>query len=385
MADLGASINVMPRSIFEHLHLTNLKKTNMLCEMADMSKKAPLGIVENVLVKIDKFLFPSDFVIIDNTPSETTILGRPFLATIHAEIDVFAGKISLGINEDRISFDTMRKDHNYTNPSEKNFMVRPQSPAQSNNQIDYEESGNWDNRSPNLDDREPKKWKINLDENVPRAHFCNPIKQNIKEQTKMWPSCDPDKKMCDGGVEICGVSKTGNLRFWYCNYDNERRNIKGKGLSFPDFLLAKYGKSQTSALVWDNRYAEWCDVSPSSEVSSQESNKPRPRDYTFREWTLIKVGHTDISEPVKKALLKLWLIDCFQDNSAIVNNPTHRSFDDYKWEFNLEIDKLADEYELGIRKKGYIPLITYGNDVTKCIIKIMSGTIMSSKMKSVRK
>ncbi|GJZ77413.1 reverse transcriptase domain-containing protein [Tanacetum coccineum] len=182
MADLGASINVMPRSIFEHLHLTNLKKTNMLCEMVDMSKKAPLGIVENVLVKIDKFLFPSDFVIIDNTPSETTILGRPFLATIHAEIDVFARKFSLGINEDRISFDTMRKDHNYTNPSEKNFMVnsglinRPQSPAQSNNQIDYDESGNWDNRSPNLGDRKHKKWKINLDENVPRAHFCNPIK-----------------------------------------------------------------------------------------------------------------------------------------------------------------------------------------------------------------
>ncbi|GKE19344.1 putative reverse transcriptase domain-containing protein [Tanacetum coccineum] len=55
MDDLGASINVMPKSIFEHLHLTNLKKKNMLCEMADMSKKAPLGIFENVLVKIDKF------------------------------------------------------------------------------------------------------------------------------------------------------------------------------------------------------------------------------------------------------------------------------------------------------------------------------------------
>ncbi|GJU48548.1 hypothetical protein Tco_1218103 [Tanacetum coccineum] len=67
-------------------------------------------------------------------------IGRPFLATIHAEIDVFTGKISLGINEDRISFDTTRKDHNYTNLSEKHFMVRPQSPAQSNNQIDYEES-----------------------------------------------------------------------------------------------------------------------------------------------------------------------------------------------------------------------------------------------------
>ncbi|GJU48550.1 phospholipase-like protein [Tanacetum coccineum] len=352
MDDLGASINVMPRSIFEHLHLTNLKKRNMLCEMADMSKKAPLGIVENVLVKIDKFLFPSDFVIIDNTPSKTTILGRPFLDTIHAELDVFLGKISLGINEDRISFDTIKKDHNYMNPSDFFFMIRPQSPTQSNNQINYEESGNWDNRSPNLDDREPKKWKINLDENVPRAHFCNNIKQNIKEQTKICPSCDPDKKMCDGGVEIYGVSKTRNLRFWYCKYDSERRNIKGKVLSFPDFLLAKYGKSQISALVWDNRYAEWCNISPSSEVSSQESNKPRPRDYTFRERTLIKVRHTDISERVKKALLKLWLINYFQDNSAIVNNPTHRSFDDYKREFNLEIDKLANEYKLGIGKKG---------------------------------
>ncbi|GJU75322.1 putative ribonuclease H-like domain-containing protein [Tanacetum coccineum] len=119
MADLGASINVMPRSIFEHLHLTNLKKTNMLCEMADMSKMTPLGIVENSLVKIDKFLFPSDFVIIDNTPSDTTILGRPFLATIHAKIHVFARKFSLGINEDRISFDIIRKDHNFMNPSEK--------------------------------------------------------------------------------------------------------------------------------------------------------------------------------------------------------------------------------------------------------------------------
>ncbi|GJS70176.1 hypothetical protein Tco_0703017 [Tanacetum coccineum] len=46
--------------------------------------------------------------------------------------------------------------------------------------------------------------------------------------------------------------------------------------------------------------------------------------------------------------------ECFQGNSACENNPTHRSFDDYKWEFNLEINKLADEYELGIGKKGRI-------------------------------
>ncbi|GJS71194.1 reverse transcriptase domain-containing protein [Tanacetum coccineum] len=190
MADLGASINVMLGSIFEHLHLTNLRKTNMLCEMADMSKKAPLGIIENVLVKIGKFLFLSDFVIIDNTPSETTILGRPSWANHRAKIDVFAGKISLGINEDIISFDSMRNSHKYTNPSERIFMVRPQSPAQSNNQIDYEESGNWDNRSPNLDDQEPKKRKIELDKNVPRAHFYILLKQT-KRTNQMCHPCDP--------------------------------------------------------------------------------------------------------------------------------------------------------------------------------------------------
>ncbi|GJZ62660.1 reverse transcriptase domain-containing protein [Tanacetum coccineum] len=60
MADLGASINVIPKSMFEHLKLARLKKTDMLVEMVDMTKRAPIGIVENVLVKIDKFLFPSD-------------------------------------------------------------------------------------------------------------------------------------------------------------------------------------------------------------------------------------------------------------------------------------------------------------------------------------
>ncbi|GJW27505.1 hypothetical protein Tco_0044380, partial [Tanacetum coccineum] len=88
MADLGA-INVMPKSMFAHLKLANLKETDMLVEMADMTKKVPLGIIENILVKIDKFLFSSDFVIIDmlKTSNETMILGRPFLATSYAEID----------------------------------------------------------------------------------------------------------------------------------------------------------------------------------------------------------------------------------------------------------------------------------------------------------
>nr|GEY09130.1 hypothetical protein [Tanacetum cinerariifolium] len=102
--NLGVSVNVIPKTMFKHLKLAQLKKTNMLVEMADMTKRSPFGIVENVLVKIARFLFPSHFVVMDmlNTCNETMILGRPFLATIHAEIDVFNKEISLGIGGDRV-------------------------------------------------------------------------------------------------------------------------------------------------------------------------------------------------------------------------------------------------------------------------------------------
>ncbi|GJZ20601.1 copia protein [Tanacetum coccineum] len=106
-AKIGAGVNVMPKSLFEHLKLADLKETNMEVEMADMTKKTPLGIMENILVKIDKFLFRFDFVVIDMLEglNETMLLGRPLLATIHAQIDVFRREISLGIGEEKGKFD----------------------------------------------------------------------------------------------------------------------------------------------------------------------------------------------------------------------------------------------------------------------------------------
>ncbi|GJW19359.1 hypothetical protein Tco_0026795 [Tanacetum coccineum] len=83
-----------------------------------------------------------------------------------------------------------------------------------------------------------------------------------------------------------------------------------------------------------------------------ENLNPRPKDYPFKDWLLTKVGHTNVSEPVKKTLLKSWLIDCFRDD--VIKDLRVRSFDDYKWMFDLEIDQLADEYELGVGKKGHM-------------------------------
>ncbi|GJW50918.1 retrovirus-related pol polyprotein from transposon TNT 1-94 [Tanacetum coccineum] len=89
LADLGASISVMPFSMFKQLGLGNPRPVNMVIEMADRSMQSPKGIVENILVKIHKFIFLVDFVILDIVEDNKVpiILGRPMLATSHARID----------------------------------------------------------------------------------------------------------------------------------------------------------------------------------------------------------------------------------------------------------------------------------------------------------
>ncbi|GJV75742.1 reverse transcriptase domain-containing protein [Tanacetum coccineum] len=254
MEDLGASVNLIPKSMFEHLKLARLKKINMLVEMDDMTKSTPIGIVENVLVKIDKFLFLSYFVVIDmlNTRNETMILGRPFLATIHAEIDVFNKEISLGIGM------TCSNE-----PSDKSSQFEKPNNLHNEN--------NYDNH---MQEQSNKKGRMRKsDTNTLSIHFCKLVKQICNGILKVWSICDPTIK----------------------------KKHKGGGLSFLEFLLVRYREAHDNDLIWDNR----------------------PMDYLFKEWLLTKVGNVD-------------------------------SFDDYKWMFDLEIDQLADEYELGIGKKGHM-------------------------------
>ncbi|GKB67906.1 putative reverse transcriptase, RNA-dependent DNA polymerase [Tanacetum coccineum] len=92
LADLGASISVMPYSLFKRLGLGSLKPIKMTIEIADRSMQSPNEIKENVLVKISNFVFPVDFIIFDIRKDKNVliILGRPMLATTHAKIDVLA-------------------------------------------------------------------------------------------------------------------------------------------------------------------------------------------------------------------------------------------------------------------------------------------------------
>ncbi|GJU61488.1 reverse transcriptase domain-containing protein, partial [Tanacetum coccineum] len=97
LADLGASINLMPLSIWKKLQLPGLTETKMVLELADRTISKPTGVAENVFVKVGKFYFPADFVVLDfiADPRVPLILGRPFLRTAHALIDVYEGEIIL--------------------------------------------------------------------------------------------------------------------------------------------------------------------------------------------------------------------------------------------------------------------------------------------------
>ncbi|GJZ18021.1 reverse transcriptase domain-containing protein, partial [Tanacetum coccineum] len=102
LADLGASISLMPYTMYEKLGLGEPTPTRMSLELADRSIQYPRGIVKNVLIKVDKLVLLIDFVILDMLKESRIliILGRPFLATACAMIDVFNTKITLRVGDD---------------------------------------------------------------------------------------------------------------------------------------------------------------------------------------------------------------------------------------------------------------------------------------------
>ncbi|XP_012829316.1 PREDICTED: uncharacterized protein LOC105950494 [Erythranthe guttata] len=109
LCDLGASINLMHMYVFLKLGLRNLNRTRMTLQLADRSLKYRDGIVEDVLVKVDKFILPVDFVVLEMPEDDEApiILGRQFLATGKALIDMDLGSLKLRVNGDKVVFNLM--------------------------------------------------------------------------------------------------------------------------------------------------------------------------------------------------------------------------------------------------------------------------------------
>nr|GEX07896.1 reverse transcriptase domain-containing protein [Tanacetum cinerariifolium] len=128
LADLGANINLMPFSVWKRLSLPDLTHMCMTLELADRSISRPVGVAEDVYVKVGSFHFPADFVVVDfdADPRVTLILGRSFLKTGRALIDVFEGERTLRVGKEAITFNldqTLRYATNYSDMTAKRIDV----------------------------------------------------------------------------------------------------------------------------------------------------------------------------------------------------------------------------------------------------------------------
>nr|GFA66789.1 reverse transcriptase domain-containing protein [Tanacetum cinerariifolium] len=121
LADLGASINLMPLSVWKKLGLPKLISTCMTLELANQAIYTPAGIARDVFVPVGKFTFLANFVIVDyeSDPSVPLILGRPFLRTARALIDVHREEMILHESDERLTLNMRHDTLSYSNQPKK--------------------------------------------------------------------------------------------------------------------------------------------------------------------------------------------------------------------------------------------------------------------------
>ncbi|KAI3728177.1 hypothetical protein L6452_16809 [Arctium lappa] len=109
LCDLGASINLMPLSVFNTLGIGEARPTTVSLLLAEKSIAWPKGKIEDVLVQVDKFIFPADFIILDFEADKDIpiILGRPFLATGRTLIDVQKGELTMRAHDQQVTFNVL--------------------------------------------------------------------------------------------------------------------------------------------------------------------------------------------------------------------------------------------------------------------------------------
>nr|GEY81136.1 reverse transcriptase domain-containing protein [Tanacetum cinerariifolium] len=128
LADLGVSINLMPFSVWKILSLPDLTPMCMTLELADRLISHPVGVAEDVYVKVGSFHFSTDFVVVDfdADPRVPLILRRSFLMTRRALIDVFEGELTLRVGKEAITFNldqTSRYSANYSDMTTKRIDI----------------------------------------------------------------------------------------------------------------------------------------------------------------------------------------------------------------------------------------------------------------------
>ena len=129
LLDLGTSVNLLPYSMYKQLGLGELNPTSITLSLVDRSIKIPKGKVEDVVIQVDKFYYPVDFVVLDTEPAATganyvpIILRRPFLATSNAIINFQNGVMQL-------TFENMTLELNIFHLSKKHMQLVEDGPEE---------------------------------------------------------------------------------------------------------------------------------------------------------------------------------------------------------------------------------------------------------------
>ncbi|XP_024046553.1 uncharacterized protein LOC112100913 [Citrus clementina] len=122
--DLGGNINLMPLFVFKQLGVGECRPTTVTLQLADRSHAYPEGKIEDVLVKVDKFIFPVYFIVLDFEADKEVpiVLGRPFLATGKTLIDVQKGGLTMRVNDQQVTFNVLEAMRNPDEVEDCNFL-----------------------------------------------------------------------------------------------------------------------------------------------------------------------------------------------------------------------------------------------------------------------
>ena len=231
LLDLGASVNLMPYSIYLRLGLGDIKPTSVVLQLADRSVKKPRGIIEDVLVQIDKFYYPVDFLILDThsvvdvESKIPIILGRPFLATANALINCRNGlmKMTFGNMTMEVNIFNIAKQPHDEDESAHTYMI--DTLVEESNLLhdfeffDQEETHNVSATVEDSQDRKTKFWQPRFEE-LPQ------------ERTKPKPSNEETPKL-----ELAQLP------------EGLKHAFLGVGDTFPVIISSKLNASQEKHLI----------------------------------------------------------------------------------------------------------------------------------------
>ena len=244
LCDLGASINLMPLSIFKKLGLGEAKPSTVTLQLADRSIKHPRGVIEDLLVKVDKFIFPADFIVLDmEEDSEIPIiLGRPFLATGRALIDVQKGELRLRVQEEEVIFNVFNAIK-YPRASDSCFRIDEIEAIVSTHvgQLDPLEASLLQEESSDMEDKEVLEYLLWMDSFEPnRRKYFEALGQSA---SRPIPSIEKPPSH-----ELKPLPE--HLRFAYLGISSILPVIISSLLSAVEALLLKYGVKHRKALAY---------------------------------------------------------------------------------------------------------------------------------------